>query len=154
MKEHEIFAPIPHELTSDYVYEFHGLWEPGGVCRIQVYESIGRVPIVIATELPENRNTSITNLVECLAAEILERHFPERVGQLTPMAWVEHYPERPQGATRLPEDFALVTFARAIPKLDRAGNHWRKTLGTPAWKHLERDVVALMIGRPLPHDVW
>ena len=44
--------------------------------------------MVICSQLPENKNTSVTNMAEYLAAEVLEEH-----GLATPLTWIEHYPE-------------------------------------------------------------
>lgn len=51
----------------DYEHGFFGLWSPGGVCRVRIYDEEGRIPVVVLTELPRNRNnTSATNMVERL----------------------------------------------------------------------------------------
>jgi hypothetical protein len=43
---------------------------------------------VICSQLPDNENTSVTNMAEYLAAEVIEkRDLP------SPLVWVEHYPE-------------------------------------------------------------
>jgi hypothetical protein len=44
--------------------------------------------VVICSQLPNNDNTSVTNMAECLAAEIIWEHCLS-----TPMVWEEHYPE-------------------------------------------------------------
>jgi hypothetical protein len=44
--------------------------------------------VVICSQLPDNHNTSITNMVEYLAAEVIQqRDLP------TPFTWIEHNPE-------------------------------------------------------------
>jgi hypothetical protein len=43
---------------------------------------------VICSQLPDNPNTSVTNMAEYLAAEIIgELSLP------TPLTWIEHYPQ-------------------------------------------------------------
>jgi TATA-binding protein-associated factor Taf7 len=41
--------------------------------------------VVICSQLMENKNTSVTNMAEYLAAEVIEEH-----GLTTPLTWVEH----------------------------------------------------------------
>jgi hypothetical protein len=44
---------------------------------------------VPCSQLPDNDNTSVTNVAEYLAAEVIGWHkLP------TPLMWIEHYPER------------------------------------------------------------
>jgi hypothetical protein len=66
--------------THDYLHHYRGYWSEGGVCRIRIYEERGRYPVVICSQLPENKNTSVTNMAEYIAAEVIERH-----GLLTPL---------------------------------------------------------------------
>jgi hypothetical protein len=48
----------------------------------------GRATVVICSKVPDNPNTSVTNMAEYLAAEVIEeRSLP------TPLTWIEHYPE-------------------------------------------------------------
>jgi hypothetical protein len=47
----------------DASHTYHGFWAPGAVCRIRIYRPPGFPPVVVATEVPENENTSITNVV-------------------------------------------------------------------------------------------
>ena len=72
----------------DYIHHYRGYWSDGGRCRIRIYHEDGRTPVVICSQVPDNDNTSATNMAEYLAAEVIEEH------QLsTPLAWIEHYPE-------------------------------------------------------------
>ena len=63
-------------LTHDLTHEYHGYHTPGAVCRVRIYERPGAVPVVIVSELAENKNTSITNMAEYLAAEIPAKYLP------------------------------------------------------------------------------
>jgi hypothetical protein len=74
--------------THDYIHHYRSYWSDGGTCRIRIYREDGRAPIVICSQLPDNDNTSVTNMVEYLAAEIIEEH-----GLPTPLVWIEQYPE-------------------------------------------------------------
>ena len=48
----------------------------------------GPAPVVVSSQLPDNENTSVTNMAECRAAEVIEQH-----GLPTPLMWIEHYPD-------------------------------------------------------------
>ncbi len=72
MREYEQPSHQERELTRDYHYEFHGPWTPGGLCRIRTFEHPSLVPVVVASELPENDNTSITNMASVFTLSISE----------------------------------------------------------------------------------
>ena len=74
--------------THDYVHYYRGYWSDGGKCRIRIYQEDDHDPVVICSQLPDNNNTSVTNMAEYLAAEVIEEH-----GLATPLIWIEHYPE-------------------------------------------------------------
>lgn len=68
---------------------------------------------MVATELPRNDNTSVTNMAGYLAAEVLERHLTtDVVAHHQPsFMWVEHYPPtEPHGRIGHDETWDLVTF--------------------------------------------
>jgi hypothetical protein len=136
----------PMELTADYRYQYRGLNSDGGVCHLRVYQAPGRTPVVVATELPDNPNSSVTNAAEYLAADVVARHFPARFDEDEPVIWVEHYPVRP-GAR---EEFDRVSFARNVPKPERVGGVWRRTLGEPEWRPLGREALERLIGQRFP----
>jgi hypothetical protein len=79
---------MPVKKTHDYVHRYRGYWSDGGKWRIRIYREDGRAPVVICSQLPDNENTSVTNMAEYLAAEIVREHCLP-----TPLAWIEHYPE-------------------------------------------------------------
>ena len=133
----------------DTRHTFHGLLTPGGVCRIRVYRPAGFPPVVIATELPENMNTSITNIVEQLAAEVLVRYLEDWVGQERPLVWIEHYPGSVSGGVRETDTYDLVTFADYHVRRERAVGRWRVRFGDPDWRRLSREQVEQLIGEPL-----
>jgi hypothetical protein len=60
--------------THDYIHRYRGYWSDGGRCRIRIYHEDGCPPVVICSQLPDNPNTSVTNMAEYLAAEIIEEH--------------------------------------------------------------------------------
>jgi len=63
------------QLTHDYHHTYTGYWSRDGLCRIRIFAAPDAVPVVVATELEENRGTSITNAAEYIAAEIIAWHF-------------------------------------------------------------------------------
>jgi hypothetical protein len=88
--------------THDYVHYYRGYWSDGGRCRIRVYQEDGQAPVVICSQLPDNDNTSVTNMAEYIAAEVIEEHVLR-----TPLIWVEHYPEH-EGEVG---EYSLVKFS-------------------------------------------
>ncbi len=62
------------------IHQFRGYWSAGGRCRIEIYTASGLPPLIVATELPDNENTSITNVAEYVAAEVVERYLAPRAG--------------------------------------------------------------------------
>lgn len=140
-------APVRTK-THDERYPFRGIWRDGGVCRIRVFEAPGMAPVVICSELDENRNTSVTNLVEVLAAEVVARHFPERFEEAEPAIWIEHYPARrdPRRNVSGRPEFDRLTFASWIPRRSLLGGVPRVALGEPEWHPLTPDDVAALIG--------
>ncbi len=130
------------------IHEYDGLWTPGGLCGLQIFWSTNGAPTVVLSELPSNKNTSVTNLVGCIAGEVLQRYLPKRVGKTPPFQCVEHYP-REQGS-KLQETFDLVTFELNVPRVRWHGVKSRITLGDAQWQRLERSDLERMIGCPYP----
>ena len=113
--------------THDYVHHYRGYWSDGGKCRIRIYREDGRAPVVICSQLPDNDNTSVTNMAEYLAAEVIEEHdLP------TPLTWIEHYPEH-EGEIG---EYSLVRFSRWAPEEVYLGGVWRHRIGSPLWSPL------------------
>jgi hypothetical protein len=113
--------------THDYIHRYMGYWSDGGRCSIRIYQEEGRAPVVICTQLPDNDNTSITNMAEYLAAEIIE----ERVLP-TPLVWIEHYPEH-EGEIG---EYSLVRFSSWEITEVCLGGVWRCRIGSPRWSPL------------------
>lgn len=142
-------GPSPRRCkTLDVRFSFRGYWSDGGVCRIRVFEARGAVPVVVCSELPENSNTSVTNLAEYLAAEVIARFLPHRFEADPPVVWIEHYPGRrdPRRNVTGRVEFDLVTFASCTPRRNYLGGVARRKLGEPSWKRLTSDEVAELIG--------
>jgi hypothetical protein len=64
--------------TVETVHIYDGFWELGGRCGLQFFPGTDGIPVVVLSEVPSNNNTSITNLVECLAAKVFELTIPKR----------------------------------------------------------------------------
>jgi hypothetical protein len=135
-------------MIMEVIYEYHGLWTPGVSCGVQIFSSPIDVPTVVLSELPRNWNTSVTNLVECIAAEVLQKHLAGRIGKNPPFHCVEHYPREDGSKSR--ETFDLVSFELNAPVLRWIGGSSRISLGEPEWKPMERSEVERMIGCVYP----
>jgi len=101
---------------------------------------------VVATELAENPGTSITNMSEFLAAEIIARHFPDRFETEIPVIWLEQYPrtaeERRQGVSA----FSHAEFISFTPCVEYLGGIKRIRIGQPTWRHVDETEVEALIG--------
>jgi hypothetical protein len=105
---------------------------------VRVFEEAGQTPVIVMSELPQNTSTSVTNMAEYLAPELIQRHFPRRFEELPAAIFLEHDVEErtPQG--RLGQGdvgSALISFLGAAARLAlRAGADrvWRSALGAPA----------------------
>ncbi len=108
--------------THDYVHHYRGYWSEGGKCRIRIYQEDGHATVVICSQLPDNDNTSVTNMAEYLAAEVIEAH-----SLPTPLIWIEHYPEHEGG----PGEWSLVKFSSWEMEEVCLGGVWRCRIGSP-----------------------
>ena len=108
--------------THDYVHFYRGYWSDGGKCRIRIYREDDRAPVVVCSQLPDNYDTSVTNMAEYLAAEVIEGDkLP------TPLVWIEHYPEH-KGEIG---EYSLVRFSSWELVEVRLGGVWRHRVGSP-----------------------
>jgi hypothetical protein len=102
---------------------------------VRVFEEAGQTPVIVMGELPPNTSTSVTNMAEYLAPELIQRHCPQPLEELPPAIFLEHDVEErtPQG--RLGQGdvgSALISFLGAAARLAlRAGTDrvWRSALG-------------------------
>lgn len=127
--------------SHDYLHHYRGYWDDGGVCRIRVYQEDELPSVVICSQLQENKNTSVTNMAEYIAAEVIERY-----GLSTPLTWIEHYPEH-RGEIR---ECSLVSFSSWEIFEKSLGGVNRKRVGTPSWSHLSPNEVSETLARNLP----
>jgi hypothetical protein len=125
--------------THDYIRHYRGYWSDGGKCRIRTYHEDGRATVVICSQLPDNPNTSVTNMAEYLAAEVIEEH-----SLPTPLSWIEHYPEH-EGEIG---EYSLVRFSSWNPQEVCIGGVWRGKIGLPRWSPMNLEGVdTLLRGR-------
>ncbi len=130
---------VRHALVADYIHYYRGYWSDGGKCRIRIYREDGQSAVAICSQLPDNDNTSVTNMAEYLAAEVIEEH-----GLATPLIWIEHYPEH-EG--RIGE-WSLVRFSSWEPEEVCIGGVWRWRVGHPRWSPLgPEEARVLLVGR-------
>lgn len=150
MSEHPRFVPpeergeMPLPKTHDYLHRYRGYWDDDGLCRIRVFQEAGRTPVIVASALPENRSTSITNVAEYLAAAVVARHLPGRFEEQDPFHWLEEYPplrRRERGPV-----FTAVRFASYTPRAVWFNGVERVGLGKPTWLPMTREQVAALIG--------
>src|SRR6516162_6956535 len=108
-------------------YNYKGFWGCDSCCDIEVHQRSDGKHVFIATEVPANRGTSITNYAEHLATAMRRQHGlkPEDV------IWIEHYPE---SRDRRKESVDLVRFAVE-------GDSFR----TPVWNRITEYAVADLI---------
>jgi hypothetical protein len=129
--------------THDYIHYYRGYWSDGGKCRIRIYREDGRDPVVICSQLPDNGNTSVTNMAEYLAAEVIEGH-----RLTTPLTWIEHYPKH-RGK---PSEYSLVKFASWECEEVCLGGVWRYRIGSPRWSPLGPGEVNTLIENEVNED--
>lgn len=130
------------KLTEYYVHTYRGHWSEGkrrggrrgerrGKSRIRYYEGAAGGHIVIATEMPESKEASITSMAEYLAAEIMEAHVIEGV-----FLSFEHQSQ---------EHFDRVFFDSWEIQDVLLGGVWPKKIGDSEWRSLGRKQVQEII---------
>jgi hypothetical protein len=125
--------------THDHIHYYRGYWSDGGRCRIRIYQGGVRVPVVSCSQLPDNDNTSVTNMAEYLAAEVIAEY-----GLPTPLIWVEHYPEH-EGDIG---EYSLVKFSSWVLQEVCLGGVWRYRVGSPRRSPLRRVEVDVTTSPP------
>jgi hypothetical protein len=122
--------------THDYVHHYRGYWSDGGECRTRIYREDGQLPVVICSQLPDNDNTSVTNMAEYLAAEVVEKH-----SLSMPFTWVEHYPAHAEEIG----EYSLVRFSSWELTEVCLGGVWRCRVGSPRWSPVRPEEVDVLI---------
>jgi hypothetical protein len=141
-------------LVNDYLYHYEGEWDARSSCRLRIYARDDQPPVVIATELFASADTSVTSVIELLAAEVVTGFLRRRVRPGGPFVLIRHWPAVP--GTGQTEDFAMVTFDDyqptaivATPGRRMPYGSGRLRLGTPEWHDITRDEVETLIGERL-----
>lgn len=131
-------------LAKDYTH----LYDSVGVrswCRIRLYLPYEDtdVAVVICSELPDNPGASVKDTAEQIAAEIiLGFRLP------APPVWIEHH--TPETASDQAEKFELLVFAHYnVQKVFRGGSFFRKEIGPPTRKPLDRKTVEMLVRQHL-----
>ena len=62
--------PTPMYRSYDGFFAFHGPNGLDGRCYLQIYEAVGAIPVVIATEIAANPGQSVTSAAEDLATQV------------------------------------------------------------------------------------
>ncbi len=135
--------------THDYVHHYRGYWSEGGKCRIRIYQEDGQDSVVICSQLPENKNTSVTNMAEYLAPELIQRHFPQRFEELPPAIFLEHSAAERTPAGRLGRKptWDQLSFHSWAPRRVWLSGQERLSFGDPHWEHLPEHEVEALLGR-------
>jgi hypothetical protein len=99
-------------------------------------------------ELPQNTSTSVTNMAEYLAPELIQRHFPQRFEAVPPAIFLEHYVEERTPEGRLGKaTWDRLSFHSWAPRRVWLSGRERIAFGEPRWEHLPEHDVEALIGR-------
>lgn len=125
------------------LYETNGYYSFGSRFDVHFIQGDVPVPVLIISQRHDNENTSVTNLIEYIAAELLGKFYPQAF-EGAPVRVIEHYPaEYSRNGKFLTheETFDEVTFASMKPErtMQFAQRGERVKLGTPSWKHLKKE---------------
>lgn len=136
--------------TADYLYEYRGMWdrEPDAICWVRVFEEEGQTPVIVMAEHPRNASTSVTNMAELLAAELIQRHFPQRFDYAPPAILLEHYPRElhASGRTAMKPTWDRLSFHSWAPRRVWLGGQERLAFGEPEWRSISEHEVEALLG--------
>jgi hypothetical protein len=142
-----VLGAAPIALTQDFTRSY-GVWAAGGTCHVRIFESPGRPPVIVCSQLECTPGASICSVAEYLAASVIGRYCPGRLEDPTPAIWIEHHPvsedRRRRRAGRL--DAMRVTFASWKPTVLHEPDGWRTKLGDPSWTPISSDELRMLIG--------
>ena len=109
-------------------YHYKGFWGCDSCCDIEAHRRGDGKYVFIATELPDNPGTSVTNCAGHLATAMRRQYGLDA----EEVIWIEHYPEAKH---RRKEDFDLVRFAAM------EGESFR----SPVWTRITEEAVHELI---------
>ena len=125
--------PTPMYRSYDGFFAFRGPNGLDGRCYLQIYEAVGAIPVVIATEIAANPGQSVTGAAEDLATQVWQLLLPRaREG----FRLIEAY-RRPTSTGRIEETFDEVDLI-----VEGSG------LGVGGWAPRRRAAVESLIGNP------
>ncbi len=130
-------------LATDYIHPYKcGATDVRSQCRIRLYlpTEDTDAAVVICSELANNPGTSVTKAAEIIAAAVIA-HFRLPL----PPVWIEHYP--PETTDGKEETFYLVVFDHNDVRKIVRDRSWRKDIGPPARKPLDREAVEMVVGQ-------
>lgn len=150
MTEAEPRSEQPKKLI-DELYRFRGTWDKGedGVFWLRIFERPDASPVIVLAELDANESTSVTNLAEILAAEVIAKYMPHRFEYDEPALILEHYPQHdsPRGRIEHEATWDRVVFDSWSPRRVWLGGQERVSLGSPEWRSMPRHEVADLISQ-------
>lgn len=116
------------------------------MCRVRIFlpdDPERDAPVVLCTEIPNNRGKSVTNAAERIAGEVIAAF-----GLPVPLVWIEHHP--PETTNGKTETFDLVAFGHyEVREIVREEEGPIREIGPPTWRRLDRRSVEVLLGRPL-----
>lgn len=71
------------------IFNFKGFHNFLSICGVELFYSMGK-NIIVFTELPENKGTSVTNAFELIATQYY--NYKGLNKDEFPIIWIEHYP--------------------------------------------------------------
>jgi hypothetical protein len=150
----------PFHKTHDFTYHFTACDGSGSSCHIEIYTRASHAPVILCPAPPTPSAPGYW-MVECLAAEVVRRHFPqafEAIGE--PFIWLECCPSVPD---RAPTSYVWVTFDSYAPRwVEHACGVRHVTLRQARRLAVDRATVEGLIGRlhhtvlpgPAPDEQW
>jgi hypothetical protein len=133
--------------THDYTYQFHACNGHWSSYHIEIYEGEGRPPLILCSLQPNAARGGWA--VECLAAEVVRRHFPhasEAIGE--PFVWLERRQSR-QGDVAA--GYYWVTFDSYTPQCVLHAHGVRHVALKGAHRlEIDQSEVEELIGHALP----
>lgn len=122
--------------------------DPFAVANPDALSREPKPPVILATELVANTGTSITNVAEFLAVDVVTNLLPAY--QWRPIIWVEHYERESELVLRqLGPGLSFVRFAHYYPVYRPLSGRIKPAFGKAEWFHATPDEVERLIGQPL-----
>lgn len=153
--------------VRDYIHLFEGYEMADedlgrlrrGVCRVRLYQQAGELvdedgeqqchdwqcpaPVALISELPDNPNVEVSEIIEVLAAELCAAHALP-TGTTT---FIVHYERTGTELSRsIPETFALVEFSDRRMELQPIGGGIRLAFGEPRFTHVPEEEMCALVG--------